>query len=871
MLSFHPIRNLCLISVALFFLSACAGDSEEPQLDISVFLSNSSEFLDVGQFQAAIIESRNAIQSAPDDARGHISLAEVYIEIGQPKEATKLLEPLNASSADFYLTLAKAYLRTGKLRSASDMLTANAAVFDARQTDYNLLKAELEFARGRLEEAKEAFEVVLANDEQNTDAAMGLARVDVAQREFDVAETKVNKVLVQEPENPTALLFASSLQARKGNLLAAEDLLMNAVSATPNTDIITPIRFSILTALRDNLTQQGKTSEAMIYSEILAESTPGVREVNDQLQQAMEALEQSDFGRAKSVLEDIQTTVPSSERAGTMLGIVEFLQGNNVEAVKHFEQFVDPETASPTALQMFAMAELNLNQPQKVLNQLSKDIDGSSDAKLVALFGIASVSANEPEQGEGYLKKAIELDPNDGRVRLALVRLYNAQGKFDEGLAQAIAAFKSQPEDALVQAAYVEQLMRVKQLAKAANVIKGIQSSYPNSQETQLLVGRFHLSQGETKEAMSVFEKVLASGESQSARHQIARIQLSNRNFEKAEASYRKLIALNPEDDIAYKGLITVFEVQGATEDGIKELIRLTESTNAVVPKLVLVEFYGRNGDFDDAFGLFEQIEKPLSAAGVRLQQTLYIALAERQLNNQSFVESRQTILEGLSHSPKNPRLLALLVGVELGADNAREAEKVYTELTEIVPNAPILAILAGDIAVANNSLTKAAESYKQAWSRAPSDQVAVKYFAALSRQTPLNNKEVLRFLLDWEAKAPNSVLAKLSKAGYYLQTGDTSQARRDYESLLAANNNTVIAHNNLAWIYGEKELAKALAAGKRAHELAPENGEILDTYAWFLYKSGELGTAKDMLARAVELSPDNEEIRQHFEEVSGE
>ena len=108
MLSFHRIKNLCLISVALFFLSACAGDSEELQLDISVFLSNSSEFLDVGQFQAAIIESRNAIQIAPDDARGHISLAKVYIEIGKPKEATKLQEPLNASSADFYLAFEKA-------------------------------------------------------------------------------------------------------------------------------------------------------------------------------------------------------------------------------------------------------------------------------------------------------------------------------------------------------------------------------------------------------------------------------------------------------------------------------------------------------------------------------------------------------------------------------------------------------------------------------------------------------------------------------------------------------------------------------------------------------------------------------------------
>ena len=108
MLSFPRLKNPCLISVALFFLSACAVDSEEPELDISLFLSNSSEFLDVGQFQAAIIESRNALQSAPDDARGHISLAEVYIEIGQPKEATKLLEPLNASSAEFYLVFEKA-------------------------------------------------------------------------------------------------------------------------------------------------------------------------------------------------------------------------------------------------------------------------------------------------------------------------------------------------------------------------------------------------------------------------------------------------------------------------------------------------------------------------------------------------------------------------------------------------------------------------------------------------------------------------------------------------------------------------------------------------------------------------------------------
>ena len=393
---------------------------------------------------------------------------------------------------------------------------------------------------------------------------------------------------------------------------------------------------------------------------------------------------------------------------------------------------------------------------------------------------------------------------------MALVRLYNAQRKPNEGLAQVIAAFKSQPEDPLVQAAYVEQLMRLEQLAKAADVIRGIQSSYPNSQETQMLVGRFQLSQGNTKEATSVFNKVLALGESQPARHQIARIQLSNRNFEKAEASYRKLIALNPEDDIAYKGLITVFEVQGTTEDGIEELIRLTESTNAVMPKLVLVEFYGRNGNFDDAFGLLRRLRNRYRRLASDYSKHFIPLLLSSNLTTKVLLRAdRQFLRVCLIHQKTQGYWLCLLA-LNWERTTREKQRKFISSLLRLSPNAPILAILAGDIAVANNSLTKAAESYKQAWSRAPSDQVAVKYFAALSRQTPLNNKEVLRFLLDWEAKTPNSVLAKLSKAGYYLQTGDTSQARLDYESLLAANNNTVIAHNNLAWIYGEKELAKA-------------------------------------------------------------
>ena len=51
-------------------------------------------------------------------------------------------------------------------------------------------------------------------------------------------------------------------------------------------------------------------------------------------------------------------------------------------------------------------------------------------------------------------------------------------------------------------------------------------------------------------------------------------------------------------------------------------------------------------------------------------------AKAEQALNSRSFVESRLTILEGLTASPKDPRLMALMVGVELGAENIIEDRK---------------------------------------------------------------------------------------------------------------------------------------------------------------------------------------------------
>lgn len=863
----RPVYPVVILCLAAALLVSCGGKDEPAQID--AFLENSANYLDKGQFNAAIIEARSAIQAAPQDPRGHLALARIFIDVGQPREAVNLLERLESKDPDSLLMLARAYLNTGKVRSASDLLVENRQLVEGA-AGYPLLKADVEMLRGNVEDARALFESVRDADPGNIDARLGLARIAIGQAEWAQAEAIVDEVLVLEPQNARALLFASTLKSNAGDLEGAETLLMDAISATPSSEVVTPLRYALLVALRDNLTRQGKTNEAMIYSELLAESNQEGKAISDRLQEAMNEIASGNLTRAREILVSVQEQAPGSAQVGTMLGVLEYLEGNNDAAVRQFDQFVDPEIAAPTALQMFAIAELRLNQPERVLERLKADIDMVTDARVVALYGIAAVSAGDIEQGEKYLLKSVELNPDDGRLRMPLVRLYNTRGNTDAALDQLQAAFRAQPQDPLVQAGLVQQLVSMGRSSEAEKVIDGLRASYPRSQETQVLVADFYLGHDKPDLAMEVLEKALELGNTAPVVHMIARIHLIQRDLTSAANTYRELIAENPEDSVAYKGLITAFELEEKADQGVAEVMKYAEKQGVTAPALVLAEYYGRRNEFGPAFEWLGRAPQPPGVEATRLSSVLKVAQAQDQFRQGRHEDSRVTVLEALQATPDDPQLLALLINLEIAAKNFGEAERVLGQLEKLQPNSPGVIMLGGDIAVAKADHGSAARLYRKAWQQVPSDALGLKLYGAL-RQTA-DSEEIESFLGDWSQKLPNSQLSVLTAAGHLLETGQQDKARKEYEAILATNPDNAVAHNNLAWIYGEAAIEKALASSKRAYELAPQSGEIVDSYGWFLYKSGgDVEKAKELLAEAIRLSPQNAEIQQHYSEVFGQ
>lgn len=74
-----------------------------------------------------------------------------------------------------------------------------------------------------------------------------------------------------------------------------------------------------------------------------------------------------------------------------------------------------------------------------------------------------------------------------------------------------------------------------------------------------------------------------------------------------------------------------------------------------------------------------------------------------------------------------------------------------------------------------------------------------------------------------------------------------------------------ILNHLGYSWIIGGVRVDEGVALTERAVALAPENGSILDSYGWGLFKLGRLDEAVRWLERAAAQSPENPTIQWHL------
>lgn len=851
-----------IVCICIMLLAGCAGKSTGG--DIQAHINAARGYAQQGQFNAAMIEAKNVLQSDRQNEPATVLLATIYTRLGAPQAATSLLQHIHGSSEAYYEALAESYLKQGKFASALNLLNQHADAFKDNPSKLEIIRAGAKVGLKDFDAATSDYNKVLARQPDDVHAKLGLASVQLAKGNVKEAESAVEKILKKQPNQPDALILLGATYFRAGQLDLAESNLTKAVAALPTTDRFTARRASLIHMMISLLAYQGRSGEALVYQKMLAKAFPGAQEVNEKLATVDKQLQSGDFKKALGSLDAIDAISPGNNKAETLRGVVAYLQGNDELANRIFSKSVDPEIASDQTLRYFAANQIRLNRPHRVMQILQERVKGSQDPKLLALYGIAALSADRQKQGEVALRKAIHLAPKQGRLSVILAS-YLSNREPAAALKLLETAHANSLSDSSVSMALLSQYLNMGKTTDAGNLVRTVLKAEPKADSAHILAGTYYLRLGNLDKAAPEYQQASKlNPKNVDAAFGLGAVRLRQKNFDDAEQVFRSVIAKNAKSIPAYLELMQTYAARGAPEQGVKVLTGMSQDQSNNAPLIALASYYANLNQADEA-EKFLQASKADSDSPwwKRTNAAIHVRQARESLAKGDFKRARRAVFTALSSYPQNEQLLSLLVQTEISSGSLTEAQKVVGQMASERPDAYLTLMRQGDLAQAAGKASQAKASYRKAWDQRGDDASAEGLYLAYQK---LKDKQgASTFLDEWLKKLPDSLVANVNLAGAYVAEGKADAAIDIYTNLLKKHPDSGTLLNNLAWIYLQSNrVSDAVSTGKKAYNRMPDNGYVADTYGWALYKADRAQEAENVLKRAVTLASDPQ-IKAHL------
>lgn len=864
--------------VASLLLTGCFEAPDQKQKDIKGLLVRADAYAQQSQYRAAIIEAKNILQKDPDNIDAKLIIARINIELGGISYASDLLEKIDSPRTDATLLLARSYMLQGKIKSTLKTLEKLdlPSLPPLERAKYLYIKANILAQSQNYAEAKtlftEAKNTKGAERGTKDEAHLALVRLKIMEKDFSGAEEELNVLLSESPKYADGLVLKSKIAYKNNDLEQAEDLLSRALISLERTDIITDKRIMVLRNLSHLLAKRGRPAEAMVYNRLIAEARPDDSDTRNKIERAVEAYQEGEIGEAEVLLSELYSE-GGTDYVGMLLGAIKLEKGEFDDAYQYFAKHIDPETASPEALKMLTEVQLRQNKPAEVLKSIELNSKKHpDDAQQQAIYGLAALSMGDEQAGIKAINKALKLDPNKTRLRVALAKYFNDRQKPQEALEQLRLATTEAPDDSVLQSVYINQLIVAGDKNKALVTAKKLYNKSPTVQNKLIYAGAL-TAIGNNNKAIKLYNGILKThpGESTAIR-QLALIHLSNNDIPKAQEMAKRLTESSPNNPYGYQILYsTAGDVEIRNKLTESSLAAMEKNKSLWAPAAFMVVNYAENNNLDAAVQLAQKMTENANANLIPKSSALNIwGLLNRHYKSKNDAKGiRQALLGSLSLRPNNEDLNFELVAHEISQGELLEAEKLIDGLERSKSFSPSLAkILSGDLKHAEGKKTKAVEIYRKVWADHKSNKLGLRIFNSLNGINA-SKTEIDQHINEWLEAIPNSTEALVLLGNKYMAENKNSDAMIVFKRAITANPNNAFALNNLAWLeYQDGKMKQAEARAEKAYRIAPQNPAIADTYGWILFKAGKKEQAVPILEQAQKLAPNNKEIANHLAEA---
>lgn len=489
------------------------------------------------------------------------------------------------------------------------------------------------------------------------------------------------------------------------------------------------------------------------------------------------------------------------------------------------------------------------------------------DPGYLFLMAEESESRGDTNAVLDYFKKAIDLDPTSEYLNIRLATALARNRKIADALIVVRNATILSPESSEAFALLGKIYTVTGDSLRAIDAYSRALDLKPSDRDLYVFLGSLQASHKMLKESEKTFNRMIDQfPDEKDGYFYLGKVYIEDEQYDKAIEIFRSLADKRGESAAqAYQELGGIYSLQKKfpeAEDCFRQALMLDNYN--LTARLNLGQTLANQKKYSEAYEVFEDLSK-LAPSNLGIQIKMALILAEQK----QFDKARELFDTILKTKPGWDQVRFHLGRVLREQGKPEEAEKEFTQIVKGQPTFVNSRIVLTLMFLNMKEPAKALKYVNEAIDADPKDS-EIRHIKGSILEELYRYSEAADIYTEALEIDPKNVKLMYSLGNAYEKGGQRTRSMQTMESILAEKPDDPSALNfvgyTLALMGRDMERAENLV--RKALEIKPDDGYIMDSLAWILFKRGKIDDALKYLEKAFVRVKSDPIISEHYGDV---